>query len=210
MKHRNHWPPCVGLRKAQPNLRGLTGAADGGNRQAARPWIVDPTPVDAANQSAWKARRMRSLGLLALMLLLPFVMAGCATPSKAALDAEVKRLCAIDGGIEVYETVRLPAEKFDKYGKPNFLIKNRDQAKPEDEYFYQWHIQYYQQQGPVLTRSEYKIIRGSDGKILGRSVRYARGGGDLPGPWHDSSFICPPISKDQPELEASIFLKKEN
>ncbi|MBP9101513.1 MAG: hypothetical protein KBF68_09110 [Nitrosomonas sp.] len=33
---------------------------------------------------------------------------------KARLDREVKRLCAIDGGIKVYETVKLPAERFGK------------------------------------------------------------------------------------------------
>ena len=36
--------------------------------------------------------------LLTLLALLPMV-AGCATPSQMAVDAEVKRLCAIDGGI---------------------------------------------------------------------------------------------------------------
>ena len=36
---------------------------------------------------------------------------------KERLDREVKRLCAIDGGIKVYETVKLPAERFDQYGQ---------------------------------------------------------------------------------------------
>ena len=35
---------------------------------------------------------------------------------KARLDREVDRLCAIDGGIRVYETVQLPSDKFNKWG----------------------------------------------------------------------------------------------
>lgn len=39
---------------------------------------------------------------------------------KARLDKEVDRLCAIDGGIKVYETVLLPPDKFNQWGEVNF------------------------------------------------------------------------------------------
>ncbi|MCL2075403.1 MAG: hypothetical protein FWH15_02970 [Betaproteobacteria bacterium] len=35
---------------------------------------------------------------------------------KLYYDAEVNRLCAIDGGVKVYETVTLPPEKFNEWG----------------------------------------------------------------------------------------------
>ena len=38
-----------------------------------------------------------------------------------------------------------------------------------------------------------QVFRRSDGKLLGESVLYKRGGGDLPGPWHGTSFICPEL-----------------
>ncbi len=60
---------------------------------------------------------MRWLILVSLPLLL---MASCATQTQMALDAEVRRLCAIDGGVKVYETVKLPPDKFDKWGMVNF------------------------------------------------------------------------------------------
>ncbi len=52
--------------------------------------------------------------------------AACAGPSKGQLDDEVRRLCAIDGGIKVYETVQLPAEKFVRYTQKllHFHIKS--------------------------------------------------------------------------------------
>jgi hypothetical protein len=145
-------------------------------------------------------RRMKKL--ISILLFLPLV-ASCATPGKAELDAEVRRLCAIDGGIKVYETVKLPPEKFDKYG--NVTIPAQDSAKPEDEYFYEHEMIHYREGNPSLSKEHFKIIRRSDGKVLGESIRYWRGGGDLPGPWHPSSFSCPPTA--QPGLETSIFLE---
>lgn len=143
--------------------------------------------------------------LFTLLLLLPLATACASGPSKSELDAEVKRLCAIDGGIKVYERVRLPAERFDKYG--NLRIPSKENAKPDDEYYYELDIHYYRKGNPELSRDHFKIFRRSDQKLLGESIRYGRGGGDMLGPWHGSSFVCPEISSNQPSLEKSIFLK---
>ncbi|MDY0014282.1 MAG: hypothetical protein RBS40_15515 [Rhodocyclaceae bacterium] len=139
--------------------------------------------------------------LISILLLLPLV-ACSSTPSKSELDAEVKRLCAIDGGIKVYETVKLPAEKFDQYGN----VRIPSKAKSTDEYYYDSETIYLREGDPTVTRMVTRIVRRSDGKVLGESIRYARGGGDLPGPWHPSSFICPSPT-EKPYLEPSIFLK---
>jgi len=139
---------------------------------------------------------------IALLLLLP-VIAGCATPSQIMLDAEVKRLCAIDGGIKVYETVRLPAERF-KLGYLRLLSK--DMAKPEDEYYYESSMSYIEKGNPEMWQLHFKIYRRVDNKLLGEAISYARRGGDIPGPWHDSSFMCPDRA-DVSDLEKRIFTK---
>lgn len=139
-----------------------------------------------------------------VLLTITLLLSGC---EKVRLDNQVRELCAKDGGIKIYETVKLSQETFDKWKKAGFQIPDKNNAKQEDEYFYEWDIYYYQQGNPSLSRSQYRIIRRNDGKVLGESVRYSRGGGDLPGPGHESSFTCPPVSKDQPALETSIFLK---
>lgn len=128
--------------------------------------------------------------LVTFLLLLPLV-AGCATPSQIMLDAEVKRLCAIDGGVKVYETVRLPPEKFNQYGQIN--IANRKDAAPRDDFYYEWDVTYIKQKNVVtdLSRSHFKIYRVSDSKLLGESIAYTRRGGDMPGPWHPSHLTCP-------------------
>jgi hypothetical protein len=151
---------------------------------------------------------MKLLHLTALFL--P-ILSACTSGqiAKAILDEEVSRLCKIDGGIRVYETVMLPPEKFNKRGSINFNIPKKEKAKDEDEYFFEWRIEILKKDTPSLSRSRYKIIRRNDDKTLGESIRYSRGGGDFPGPWQGSSFSCPDPT-DPPSLEESIFFRGEN
>ncbi len=120
---------------------------------------------------------------------------------KARLDREVKRLCAIDGGIKVYETVKLPVDRFDKDGSVRILAKSL--AKPIDEYYYKSSKRYQKKGNPELWQSNYKIYRRSDNKLLGESILYVRRGGDIPGPWHPSSFSCPKNT----DLSRHIFIQ---
>jgi hypothetical protein len=123
---------------------------------------------------------------------------------KLVYDAVVLSLCAKDGGVKVYERVELPAERFDKWGK--IQIPEKSKMKSKDEYYYESVTTYLRQGNPKLVRHYTKIVRKSDGEVLGESVHYGRGGGDLPGPWHPSGFTCPNPTK-KPYLEPSIFQK---
>lgn len=147
---------------------------------------------------------MRTLNIMAVLTLL----VGCTTPIQSELDAEVRRLCAVDGGVTVYEKVELAPEKFDKNGKVH--VPAKDKAGPNDEYYFEWDMHYYRKgeyEDAAMWRSEQRIVRKLDQKVLGKSIQYARRGGDIPGPWHPSSFTCPGIAKDRPGLESSVFQK---
>ncbi|MFN2309474.1 MAG: hypothetical protein ABR553_07030, partial [Gammaproteobacteria bacterium] len=120
-------------------------------------------------------------------------------------DAQVNRLCAIDGGVKVYETVELKAEEFDEYG--NVQIPAKKDAGYQDKYYYERLITYTRSDNPIMTRTVHKIIRQADRKVMGESIKYARGGGDLPGPWYPSSYMCPEISRPGLGVEKSIFYK---
>jgi hypothetical protein len=136
-----------------------------------------------------------------ILLFVP-LFAGC---EKWRLDEQARQLCARDGGIAVYETVKLPAERFDKYGI--LRIETRKSAKPTDEYFYEWDITYLRKGEPELIRQHLKVFRRTDEKVLGESVSYGRRGGDLPLlPFHPSSFSCPDDG-GFPELKRRIFGK---
>ena len=143
---------------------------------------------------------------------------------KARLDREVERLCAIDGGVRVYETVTLSPDKFDKkYGQINFYRPTQGENALGPEYVYQWDIHYYKKGHPVsqgaqetaMRRDHVKIIRKSDMKLMGEVVKYHRAGGDLPGPWMPSSYHCPGVLEaNEGVLMNHIFIKsveeKEN
>lgn len=148
------------------------------------------------------SKRVRVLGGWGLLLLWLFVPGYLLYGRTALLDAEVRELCAKDGGVKVYETVKLLAERFDKWG--NVRIPSKRNAAPTDEYYYELETTYFRTGNPEVWRSRYWVVRRSDGKVLGESIRYSRRGGDIPGPWHPSSFGCPDTST-QPGIGKSIF-----
>lgn len=162
----------------------------------------------------WRLYRTRSGsrplwggGLAVIALIWLSVSFWYAGGRKIYYDLEVQRLCAIDGGVKVYEQVNLPAERFDKYGNVN--VPHKDYAKSSDVYHFETEIKYLRRGNPSIERAKTIFVRRSDGRVLGESVRYGRGGGDLPGPWHGSSFDCPSISKAEGQLERSVFGKQE-
>lgn len=124
---------------------------------------------------------------------------------KAHYDRQVRELCAKDGGVRVYEMVKLSAEKFDELKRRNFVLPDKLAAKPTDGYYVETDRHYYRQGNPEMSRRQYKIIRSSDHKTLGELVFYGRAGGDIPGPWHGSSFTCP--DPTQVHFESAIFIK---
>ncbi|MHB1619266.1 MAG: hypothetical protein ACYCTY_04675 [Sulfuricella sp.] len=110
------------------------------------------------------------------------------------LDHQVRELCAKDGGVKVYETVKLPPEKFNQWGQPNFYRPDQGENALGAEYVFKQETYYYKQGNPDLFRLYTQVFRHLDGKLLGESVFYKRGGGGLPGPWHGTSFMCPELS----------------
>lgn len=130
-----------------------------------------------------------------------------ASGKKVYWDYKVRQLCAIDGGVKVYESVVLSASKYDKLANHNWIIPTAERMSNTDEYYSESDVLYYKNADPKVTRVVTRIIRRSDGETLGEYVRYGRGGGDLPGPWHASSYLCPsPINSTG--FETRIFSRK--
>ncbi|MES9830210.1 MAG: hypothetical protein ABW201_18270 [Candidatus Thiodiazotropha sp.] len=119
---------------------------------------------------------------------------------KMYYDVQVREMCAKDGGITVFETVELPAEMFNRWGQPNFYNQTLGEDALGQEYIFRKEIKYYRKQDPAVSRRSYRVIRKSDNKLIGESVVYGRGGGDLPGPWQGSNYRCPVNGGDIPLL----------
>ncbi|MER0203256.1 MAG: hypothetical protein DU480_05230 [Nitrosomonas sp.] len=141
---------------------------------------------------------------IVLFLIAALIVYAAFFTEKDRLDREVKRLCATDGGIKVYETVKLPAERFDQYGQIRLPAKWL--AKPEDEYYYEGSTSYLIKGNPELLQLRTWMYRKSDNKLLGESTVYMRRGGGLPGPWYMPAFICP--QKTDVDMKEQIFIKE--
>jgi hypothetical protein len=132
-------------------------------------------------------------------------IAGC---EKARLDEQVRELCAKDGGIKVYETVKLPPDKFDTFGVA--AIPEKRKAGPTDLYHYEMTTAYLRKGSPDMRRVHVVVVRRGDGRVLGETVTYHRRGGDLGIllPLHDSSFSCP-NNQGLPELKRQLFRRAD-
>lgn len=143
--------------------------------------------------------------LLLAALVVPLLLAvGFFEGRKAYWDSQVRGMCEKDGGVKVYETVRLPSEMFNQWGQVNFQVQTKQNAKPLDDYYFEWDIQHYLRGNPEVWRNHFKLVRTEDKKILGEAIGYSRRGGDFPGPWHESSFGCA-LDADISVLKKHIF-----
>ena len=149
------------------------------------------------------ANRTHCARALALALVLALLLPGC---EKWQLDAQVRELCARDGGMKIYETVALPAEQFDQWGVLKTFRPTEKENSLGPDYAYLSESTYFRRGNPEMWRSHVSIVRRRDGKVLGETVRYSRRGGDAPGPWADSYFSCPPIDPSQPDLLRRVFV----
>ena len=172
-------------------------------------WIGIPFAIFIAGKWVWRQKEIspiaKGFGLLACVAALTGFL-WLAVGETWWVDQQVKELCAKDGGVKVYETVRLSPEKYDELERINFMLPSKYRSKSTDEYYIESDDKFLRESNPKLLRSHAWIVRIRDGKTLGDYVHYARGGGGLPGPWHGSSFHCPEIRKESPSLE-SLFIK---
>lgn len=144
---------------------------------------------------------------LASLALLP-VLAGCPTQDQITTDAEVRRLCAVDGGVKIYEAIKLPTEKFNQWGQVNFYRPDQGERALGTEYIFRSEEKFYRTGNPSLIRYHHEVIRRIDNKKLGETTSYGRGGGDIPGPWEPSNLHCPPTSESsETALFKRVFLQ---
>lgn len=146
------------------------------------------------------------LAIPVLLLILLILAIGFYEARKAYWDYQVRELCAKDGGIRVYETVKFPPEKFNEWGQVNFYKPTLEERALGENYQLRTNTVYYRKDNPQMSRSHIQIIREADQKLLGESISYGRGGGDMPGPWHGSSYNCPSIEYGYIELFKNIFV----
>lgn len=171
-------------------------------------WVGVPLIALLAGALLWRRSstpRGKTLALVAGLAVLSAPML-ISNGVKSHYDRQVREMCAKDGGVRVYETVTLTNERFDEFG--NIRIPIKKDAQPDDEYFYVWNVHRYRDGNPTIGRDHFLIFRRSDMKLLGEAVSYARLGGDVPGPWIESSYRCPKESSN-PNLIRLTFIQQK-
>lgn len=156
---------------------------------------------------------MRGASPLWVLLLIPAVLLVLLAATvlffegrKAYWDYRVREMCAKDGGVKVFETVKLPSEKFNEWGQINFYRPTQGERSLGPEYVFLSDVYHYRKSNPQVARYHIQVFRRSDGKLLGESISYGRGGGDLPSPSHGSGFHCPKEYGDIPFFE-KLFIQ---
>lgn len=139
-------------------------------------------------------RRFTPHLLANLLICCLFVGLGGCERAKTRLDREVDRLCAVDGGMRVFETVHLPKELF---GPPpyehvfhEYRMRRIDEGRLGLSYIHKEESKILVQGSPALGRYRSLILRVRDQKVLAEFVVYKRSGGDFPGPWEPSVKTC--------------------
>jgi hypothetical protein len=153
----------------------------------------------------------RLLGLGATAALVAAGLSQCGWVKAIQLDREVDRLCAIDGGVHIYETVTLPKEYFGPDGElaPPYRGRMGTDTGYGPEFQSILRTTYLVSGNPSMTRTVWRLVRKADERTLGEAITYSRAGGDLPGPSAPSGYTCPPPSADK-NIERRIFTKQEN
>ncbi|MGH9694315.1 MAG: hypothetical protein ACRD5Z_09250, partial [Bryobacteraceae bacterium] len=131
---------------------------------------------------------LRSVLAVLAVAMLPSC-AGYVPGEKAYWDAKVKEMCDKDGGITVYERVKISRRE-----ARSVLIDHppTQKARRNQPYVWEQNETVIRDSNPRVVRSEILIKRRSDDKILGKTVQYWRSGGDFPtGISEPTSFICP-------------------
>ena len=142
---------------------------------------------------------------LLIVLASALLVTGC---EKTRLDAQVKELCAKDGGIKVYERVQLPRSEFDEHGQVSFYRASPN-SKLASSYILVKDEQVYKAGNPRMWRTYFAVKRIHDRKVLGESVGYTRFGDGFEGPFHPSAFSCPLSFGEVPLLDAVFAPENE-
>lgn len=139
-------------------------------------------------------RYLKSTTLLAASMV-AVVLGGCmgwAPGRQAYWDAQVKEMCEKDGGVTVYERVKLTQSEYQQLGGARGIVPvpSRNTARTGNPFVADTTITKIREWNPEVYRQETLIIRVADGKILSRQIQYGRIGGDFPSPGHPSSYGC--------------------
>jgi hypothetical protein len=155
-----------------------------------------------------------AMGLLMLGLLWSIVgCMGYVPGAKSYWDEQVKAMCKEDGGVTVYERVRISRDQINRRVLPmaadgRLSFTTKELAHPDAPiYSVERVVSQIRDRNPRVRRIESTIVRRIDQVVVAKHVIYARVGGDVPtGLSEGTSFICPDLQKLTSDLHEQLFI----
>ena len=147
---------------------------------------------------------MSNLGrVVAALVLSPIAIlvvgiGGCEA-RKAYYDRQVREMCAMNGGITVYERFPVSSKFFEAHGGDRGVMSlpNESEMRRDVPAFQRMTSLVVKEGSPRILRHEAQIIRWSDSKVLGRLILFGRSGGDFPFTVSAPSYYqCPEENND--------------
>jgi len=174
---------------------------------------INPVVLRRRFRSAMCAKS-RGFSVVGWLLMMPVVLItllivaiGFYEGRKAYWDAKVREMCEKDGRIAIYERVVLTRTEYDRLGGKQGMIPLPSERSVSAGYPLATRTveNIFREYDPRVYREETSYIRMVDMKLLARTVRYWRVGGDFPTFAHTSYFSCPD-QKEAVAEERAIFV----
>lgn len=163
--------------------------------------------------------KTRGFGLLGWILMVPVVIIvllilaiGFYEGRKAYWDAKVREMCEKDGGVTIYERVRISRAEINRHVLPmtadgRLSFTTKELAHPYAPIYAVERITYVRESNPRVRRTESVIMRRTDQTVVAKWVIYARTGGDFPTGFSEgTNFICPDLQKMTSDLHEQLFI----
>lgn len=124
-------------------------------------------------------------------------------------DAQVKEMCAKDGGVQIFERLHVSNSDIEALGRVGgkIGIPAKELAHPKAPAYEELKITSLNAGNPQVTRSEMLVVRRIDQAVIARAIIYARSGGDFPSPAHPSSFSCPDFKTVLSDFQKLFIVK---
>ena len=169
--------------------------------------------AQAAEAYPAKPIRMNKLICTLLFLVTNVGCDGYMPGRQSYWDAQVKEMCAKDGGVQIIEKMRISKSDIDLLattdGKISVAVK--ELANPRAPAYAVNRITLIRDGNPSVWRSEWDIVRRKDQVVVARWVAYSRSGGDIPtGLAHDSRFTCPDMKIITTDMQQLFVIEKES
>jgi len=134
-------------------------------------------------------KKISGMGFIGWIITIPAVLIGILIliigfyeGRKAYWDYKVTQMCEEDGGVIVYEYIELSREKHPDLisSSGNVIIPSKSNVTKSDPYYVTFSELVIKEKGPKIRKTETRINRSEDSKILSLRVGYSREGGDFP------------------------------